>query len=131
MKSTVTTIDKNFKNPKALPFPQDPSGTAVRLRAGGVAAASQIGADPVKLERFLETLKVLAKHAKTVHSVAAEKAATAKVNAAGARARVAEKRRAEAEARAKEHEAAAERVRAMAGIKPVEAPAEDADKADK
>ena len=116
-KSSVTIPEKEIgTNSLQLPFPKDPHGLNAALRRGGIKAAASVKGDKAKLKALLETLEVIAGHAKAKYLKDFEARKVAKENSISARARVAEKLKRQAEAKAAEYEAAAKRVRAEAGI---------------
>jgi len=111
---------KVTKNPLALKWPSDPQGINGPLRDGGLKTIQRIRGDETKMRNFLATVELMVAHAKARYAADVSKRKVSKDNSVAARLRVAEKRKEEAEAKAREYELAAERVRVVAGIKPVE-----------
>lgn len=104
-------------NAAALPWPTDPHGSFVKLRAGGVEAARRVGADQSKLDDLMKVLRIIAAHAKERFVEETKNRAAAQQNAVSAHARIQEKLRRQAEARAEQLDSYAAKVRRDAGIK--------------
>ena len=103
-------------NSLQLPFPQDPQGALMDVKKGGIASAGRINGDRVKLDKFLETLRVLQQYSIECFKRDVEARKVTKENAVSASLRIAKRQRDAANARAQELENMAKELRAKAGI---------------
>ncbi|SEN67588.1 hypothetical protein SAMN05216227_102035 [Pseudorhodobacter antarcticus] len=75
-KAAVAEVSGKFTNPLDIKFPFDDTGFTSMLRKEGARAVGRIGGDAVRLQVFLNTLRVLGEHAKV--KIAAQVAQKAK-----------------------------------------------------
>lgn len=80
-------VEKVGTNPLKLPFPNDPQGFLLDLKKGGVRAVQRTKGNQDRLDKFMDTLRILAAYAKEKFDADQELRARSRNNAASSRAR--------------------------------------------
>lgn len=106
----------NVTNPRNLPWPQDPQGSLLSLKKGGVEAARRVNGNDEKLEKLLQTLRIIRDHAKACHERDKKIREEQRVKSVAQRGQAERKIQEELEQRAKKHEEQAREIREKYGL---------------